>query len=285
MNVFWWIVGAALIIKLVVWLTEYLNGETNDNAEARETERQERIAALRETLSSRIAEVVSEHLPTLRKKQQQCLYYDDYGVLCGTDDWAREQKYFKDNVLVRDSIIDTTVALVLKENLARIVAEKSLPELDLVLEQGFDRLQDFINNKIAETPIAPHINVDVISGIEFEAHCAETLEQFGWSVIRKGGSGDQGVDLIASLGQLRVAIQCKRYSQPVGNKAVQEVAAGQRFEQCNLAVVVSNADYTPAARQLANALGVLLLHYADLEGFRDQVQSLFPALVSGEGRK
>ena len=62
---------------------------------------------------------------------------------------------------------------------------------------------------------------------EYEKYCKYILEQRGWTVNLTSKSGDQGVDLIASKEYLKVCIQCKRYSKPVGNKAVQEIFAGK----------------------------------------------------------
>jgi len=63
---------------------------------------------------------------------------------------------------------------------------------------------------------------------------------------------------------MSVAIQCKKYSNPVGNKAVQEVTSGATFHNAEYAVVVSNSSYTASARQLAAKSGVLLLHHSEL---------------------
>ena len=64
-----------------------------------------------------------------------------------------------------------------------------------------------------------------------------------------------------------MVVQCKLYSQPVGNKAVQEAFAAKNFQGCDVAVVVSNASYTQSARQIASTTGVLLLHHDELEMF------------------
>ncbi len=63
----------------------------------------------------------------------------------------------------------------------------------------------------------------------------------------------------------RLVVQCKRLSKPVGNAAVQEVAAALRYWSGDRAAVVSNAGFTPAARRLAQATGVLLLHHDALD--------------------
>jgi restriction system protein len=60
-------------------------------------------------------------------------------------------------------------------------------------------------------------------------------------------------------------VQCKLYAQPVGNKAVQEALAAQRYYATDHAAVVSNAAFTRSAVQLARSAGVLLLHVSDLD--------------------
>ncbi|WP_458094994.1 restriction endonuclease [Roseomonas sp. WA12] len=99
---------------------------------------------------------------------------------------------------------------------------------------------------------------------EFEQHCADALAARGWSVTLGRGSADQGVDVFARKGGRSVVLQCKLYTRPVGNKAVQEALAGRGYAGADGAAVVSNAPYTPAAHALAARVGVLLLHTADL---------------------
>jgi restriction system protein len=90
------------------------------------------------------------------------------------------------------------------------------------------------------------------------------------------GSGDQGADVIAEKGGIRVVVQCKWYSQPVGNAAVQEAYAAKAHERTDYAFVVTNNAYTKSAKQLAASTGVGLLHANDLRDF-------FKATGLGEG--
>lgn len=99
---------------------------------------------------------------------------------------------------------------------------------------------------------------------EFERFCAEQLQIVGWDARVTSASRDQGIDVLAEKAGCRVVIQCKLYSRPVGNKAVQEVTAAKGYERANFGIVVSNNRYTAAATQLAATNGVLLLHYSDL---------------------
>ena len=81
---------------------------------------------------------------------------------------------------------------------------------------------------------------------------ADVDDLLWWIAEQTQASNDQGVDLIAQIEDLKVCIQCKRYSNPVANKAVQEVIAGKAFYNGTHAVVVSNAGFTKAAKALLN---------------------------------
>lgn len=111
------------------------------------------------------------------------------------------------------------------------------------------------------------VNVDLLTPEEFEHYCGDLLRQSGWNARVTKASGDQGIDVIALYGNVKAVLQCKKYSQPVGNAAVQEIIAGKAFEQAHVAVVVSNAPFTPSAKQLAATTGVYLLHFSELPKF------------------
>ena len=102
---------------------------------------------------------------------------------------------------------------------------------------------------------------------DFEHHCADELTRLGWAVRVTGGSGDQGVDIIAIRNGRMAVFQCKLYSSPVGNKSVQEAHAGRSFYRADCAAVISNANFTLGARALANKVDIKLLHHDDLQYF------------------
>lgn len=97
------------------------------------------------------------------------------------------------------------------------------------------------------------------SGEEYERYVAEKLEEKGFYNVRlTPSSGDYGVDILAEKGGVKFAFQCKRYSHPVGVKAVQEIYAGCRKYGMEQPVVVTNTRFTPNAKTLADDLGVSL---------------------------
>jgi len=107
-------------------------------------------------------------------------------------------------------------------------------------------------------------------GIKFENHCMEILKQNGWEVKETPITGDQGVDLIASINDLRICIQCKDHEKAIGNKAVQEISAGKLFWKGTHAIIVSKSGFTKSAHQLAKSNKIKLMNeyqLKDLEKF------------------
>ena len=104
-------------------------------------------------------------------------------------------------------------------------------------------------------------------GHEFEEWVARSLNMFDWEARVTQSSGDQGVDILASKEGKTVAIQCKLYSSPVGNKAVQEAFSGAKFYDAHYAAVLTNAGFTASAKDLAASTGVILLSPEDIPNF------------------
>jgi restriction system protein len=99
---------------------------------------------------------------------------------------------------------------------------------------------------------------------EFEHYCAAVLREMKWDARVTQASNDQGVDIVADKRGVRIVIQCKKYSKPVGNRAVQEIVAAIAHEDAQRGVVVTTSSYTPAAERLAASNEVLLLHHSQL---------------------
>lgn len=92
-----------------------------------------------------------------------------------------------------------------------------------------------------------------VNGLEYEYYCADYLKHHGfYNVQVTPASGDFGADIVAydHRGEKWV-IQCKRYSKPVDNTAVQEVNAAKRHYGATKGAVMTNNRLTDKARQLA----------------------------------
>lgn len=185
-----------------------------------------------------------QHIDALVRQRVTLIRNDAYGrpIL---DRWATEVDYF--------------------------IAHHIRPVLDSHLRSLLDRQREIVRQRIyqrvadvaQQRPAFPTIPA-AMTPAEFEAFCAESLRGCGWGVRLTPLSRDQGVDVIAEKNGVRVVLQCKMYSNPVGNKAVQEVAAGRIHQQAHFGAVVTNNTYTTSAKELANTNGIRLLHYTDL---------------------
>lgn len=126
----------------------------------------------------------------------------------------------------------------------------------------------------ATTP-SPHEDpTTAMSGEEFENHIARIARSCGVPVIMTSLTGDWGVDLILGRRPNRLAVQCKRQSRPVGTAAVQEVVAGAPMQDCTKTMVVTNHDFTPAARKLAERHGCELVSGRELPRLRSIIRRL-----------
>jgi len=197
--------------------------------------------------------LVDKNIDVLIRKRGQLRWYDEYGKV-QDGRWQKEISKF-----VRENLIPT-----LGTNEQRALS-RHMPLLLKVVENRVSRA-----TKISPTP---REFSNSMTPIEFEAYCAEQLRACGWTAYVTNGSHDQGVDIVAEKDGKRVVLQCKLYSSPVGNGAVQEIVAGKLHENADSAVVVTNTSYTPSARQLANTTRVLLLHHDQL----GKLESLLPA--------
>ena len=113
---------------------------------------------------------------------------------------------------------------------------------------------------------------DEMSGEDYEIYCKNILIEAGWNMEQTSKTNDQGVDLIGYICDFKICIQCKRYSNPVGNKAVQEIIAGKQFYGGTHAVGVSNAGFTKSAETLAAKTGVILISDIELEKLEDYIE-------------
>jgi restriction system protein len=123
----------------------------------------------------------------------------------------------------------------------------------------------------------PHPREDVtaaMSGTEFEDYVARIARSSGAPVIMTSITGDWGVDIIVGRRPNRLAIQCKRQVRPVGAGAVQQVVAGAPMQDCTRTMVVTNHEFTPAARELAQLHGCELVGGAELGRLRVTIRHL-----------
>lgn len=113
-------------------------------------------------------------------------------------------------------------------------------------------------NNVVDFPNLTIDDVDLMNGAEFETFIGDLFIKMGYSVNITSGSGDQGIDIIATKNGIRIGVQTKCYSNSVSNKAVQEVTAGVKHYNLQKAIVITNNYFTKSAIQLAISNDVVL---------------------------
>lgn len=225
-----------------------------------------------------ISALIEQYIRTLYVKYTQTIIRDDYGNFF-YDKWFQEMDYFIENVIMKD----TNLSGYLHASLEKLEAigvrydEKEAQAMQAAEELSLFRISETRKKIIAavaeyelnniENSSNLAVDVDSLDPIQFEHFCADILRKSGWNARVTQASSDQGIDVIANRGNIKAVFQCKKYSQPVGNGAVQEIIAGKQFEQAHIAAVVSNNSYTKSAKQLASTAGVYLLHHHELHQF------------------
>ncbi len=212
---------------------------------------------LRQELQNALTHLVFAHGPTLLRKKRQMVASDDYGNK-SYDKFEGELDYFVKNVFCRD--IPSSVWNYLWD---RPIVQSPISVLGELL------------NKF-EAMSASHGQMEdsfsaSMSAYEYEHFCSELLKKSGWITKVTAASGDQGIDIIAAAGSIKLVVQCKLYSTPVGNAAVQQVLAGQAFEQADFAAVATNSSFTQSAKSLAAVANVILLHHDELPDLHNKL--------------
>lgn len=112
---------------------------------------------------------------------------------------------------------------------------------------------------------------DSMEGHDFERFCADLLKARGFLEVEvTKGSGDFGVDILAEKDGISYAFQCKRYDEPVGVKAVQEIYAGRDYYDRQVGVVMTNQYFTAPAVEAARKLKILLWDRGYLEEMMEE---------------
>jgi len=187
---------------------------------------------------------IEQHLDQLVRRKAQLVRADPYGKQ-ELERWEKEIDYFITHH-VYPALTSGEQPLLNREraSISRAISERT--EIRMRDKPVFNAFSDDL------TPT------------EFEVFCAEQLKQSGWNAQVTLRSRDQGVDVIGEKAGVRIVLQCKLYTGPVGNQAVQEIVAGKAHERAHFGAVVTNSRYTSPAEQLASTNGILLLHYSDL---------------------
>jgi HJR/Mrr/RecB family endonuclease len=138
-------------------------------------------------------------------------------------------------------------------------------QLDAVLPKGYQlieaKLQALFLRYHERRRAEEHkeVDIDALSGIEFQTHVATVLRSCGYDVMGTPITGDQGGDLVAKKSGKTYVIQSKRSKNPVGNRAVQEAISAVKYYRADEGWVVTNSTFTRSAGALAKQAKIKLI--------------------------
>lgn len=196
----------------------------------------------------------------LQIARTQKLTTDQYGTL-QTAAWAKEINYFMRTRI--EGIINSGVN---NQNLRQKLRSNAINLIEDVASAPLP-----VNAGNAEYISNPSVFDVRMSPFDYEQHCALILSNAGWDAHATQKSGDQGADVIARKGNVRIVVQCKLYSGTVGNDAVQQAFSAQNFQGANGAIVATNSTFSQSARQIAATTGVILVHHTQLPTAAEEI--------------
>ncbi len=205
-----------------------------------------------------LCRLIAHHQNTLAQRRQICLTKDHYGII-HKKRWDTELNYFC------QTILHTALT---QQHLSAFwpsLQHRTIRRINRVTKVILKRQSEALNHlQENAASLPPDHFTTAMDPLDYERFCAGLLQKAGWQATPTPPGSDQGMDILAEQAGVYFVLQCKLYTRPVGNKAVQEIFAARQHRHAHYAAVVSNAGYTRAARQLAHATGVHLLHHDQL---------------------
>jgi restriction system protein len=96
---------------------------------------------------------------------------------------------------------------------------------------------------------------------EYEYAVAQYLKDLGYAVEVTSYSNDYGVDIFATKGDERIAVQAKMYggtSRRVNRQMIMELHGAKDYFDCTSAIVATDGDILPDAEEVAIKLGIAI---------------------------
>ena len=98
-----------------------------------------------------------------------------------------------------------------------------------------------------------------LTGDEFERLIASLFQRDGYRVMRRGGSGDEGIDLVLEIGGSKDVVQCKRWKNDIGSPVIREFYGSMIHMGARHGYVVTTASFSPSARGFAVGKAITLV--------------------------
>ena len=99
-----------------------------------------------------------------------------------------------------------------------------------------------------------------LSGSEFESLITSLFVKDGYKVVRRGGSGDEGIDLVLETGNAKDVVQCKRWRADIGSPVIREFYGSMLHAHARHGFIVTTAAFTQSATDVAVGKPITLIN-------------------------
>ena len=213
------------------------------------------------------SETIDKHLGVLLIKKDRLIRTDEFGETISLGWNSYIDNYYKTKI---EPIINTIIESMSDEDFNAFETTRmkfafwSAVNKDKIMQALYKNMNVYIELNREEYQGAA---LD-LTGVEYENKIASMInKETSWTAELTKASGDQGADLLLTKGPIQIVIQTKYHKSPIGNSAVQEAYAAQRFYNSDLSIVVSNSGFTKSADELSQSTGVKLMSDVQLLDF------------------
>lgn len=144
------------------------------------------------------------------------------------------------------------------------VIVKRVGKLCTSVENTNKALESIGYTSIPTTSVEIAKSLQKLSGAEFEEYVANVFRKKGYQVEITNISGDHGIDLLMQKGKEKIAVQCKRWSDPVGEGVVRDFYGSLLHQGAKLGCIIATTTYSDHAKEFAQGKPIKLI---DFDGF------------------
>jgi len=157
-------------------------------------------------------------------------------------------------MIIKEKYDDTDIGQELnEENSKKIDKLKSWQKLPDLIESHIWDLNSALQKKEEQKRLVfvGMDSIDKMDGLEFEKFLLVHFMRMGYQGSLTQQSQDFGADLILMKNGQKYVIQAKRSASAVSVKAIQEIIGAKGYYNADVAIVVTNSNYTENAKELA----------------------------------
>ncbi len=103
-----------------------------------------------------------------------------------------------------------------------------------------------------------------MGGHQFENAVANLFRNIGFTATVSKSGGDGGVDIVLEKGARRIAVQCKRYKNPVGPHVIRDLWGTMNHLDFNEGCIVTTTGFTKGVTEFAQSRDIFLIDLNDI---------------------